>query len=166
MGRVRPQGKGLRLVEADGRRSWLSTRGDRNSPTVLVVDDEDGIRDFLRSAFEAEGFTVLAAADGAAALALCEIYRPDAILLDLMMPRLDGLGFVHEYRRLFGVDATPIYIMSAVSTAVDHAKAAGVAGAFLKPFDLDEVIATIEAATHASGHPSGSSDSRPKRARA
>lgn len=153
-------------MEAGGRRSWMAARGDRNNPTVLIVDDEDGIRDFLRSAFEAEGFTVLAAADGAAAISLCEIYRPDAILLDLMMPRLDGLGFVHEYRRLFGVDATPIYIMSAVSTAVEHAKAAGVAGAFLKPFDLDEVLATIEAATHASAHHTANRLTQAKQARA
>jgi two-component system, OmpR family, response regulator MprA len=146
MGARRPQRKGLRLVEAAGRPSWQTPPITR---TVLIVDDEDGIRDFLRSAFEGEGFTVLAAADGEAALALCQLYRPDAILLDLMMPRLDGLGFLHEYRRRYGVETTPIYIMSAVSTAIEHAQDAGVAGAFVKPFDLDEVLSTIDGAVQA-----------------
>jgi DNA-binding response OmpR family regulator len=109
----------------------------------MVVDDEDGIRDFLRSAFEAEGYMVLAAADGEAALALCEHFQPDVILLDLMMPRLDGLGFLHEFRRRYELDSCAIVIMSAVSTAVQHAEAAGVAGAIVKPFDLDDLLETV-----------------------
>ncbi len=141
MSTQRRQGKkGLRLVQTSGRPVWGP---ERSGPTVLIVDDEDGIRDFLRSAFEAEGYTVLAAADGEAALSLCEHYQPDAILLDLMMPKLDGLGFLHEYRRRHGVDTCAIYIMSAVSTAVEHARAAGVTGAFVKPFDLDELLDTV-----------------------
>ena len=113
---------------------------------MLIVDDEDGIRDFLRSAFHAEGYTVMVAQDGEAALRVCEQYPPDAILLDLMMPRLDGLGFLHEFRRRYGVDACPIIIMSAVSTAVEHAEAAGVTGAVVKPFDLEELIDMVAAA--------------------
>jgi two-component system chemotaxis response regulator CheY len=106
----------------------------------LIVDDEAAIRDFLRSAFESEDYTVLIAGDGLAALGVCEHYPPDVILLDLMMPRLDGLGFLHEFRRRHGVDACPIVIMSAVSTAVEHAEAAGVSGAIVKPFDLEELL--------------------------
>ena len=109
----------------------------------MIVDDESGIRDFLRSAFESEGYAVGTAPDGVAALALCDRRLPDAILLDLMMPRLDGLGFLREFRRRHGVDACPIFIMSAVSTAVQHAEAEGVAGAVVKPFDLDDLIALI-----------------------
>jgi DNA-binding response OmpR family regulator len=60
-----------------------------------------------------------------------------------MMPHLDGLGFLHEFRRRHGLDACAIFIMSAVSTAVQHAEAAGVAGAFVKPFDLDELMDTV-----------------------
>ncbi len=115
----------------------------RLPPTVLIVDDEYGIRDFLRSAFESEGYAVLTAGDGADALSLCEHILPDAILLDLMMPRLDGLGFLHEFRRRHGGDACPVFIMSAVSTAVQHAEAAGVAGAVVKPFDLEDLITLI-----------------------
>lgn len=119
---------------------WL---GPRPYPTVLVVDDEDAIRDFLRSALESEGYRVVAAGDGADALTLCEQYHPDLVLLDLMMPGIDGLGFLHEFRRRYDTD-TPVYIMSAVRTAADHARAAGVAGVFLKPFDLDDLLNTVE----------------------
>ena len=115
-------------------------------PTVLIVDDESGIRDFLRSAFQAEGYTPLVAGDGEAALQVCDVEVPDVILLDLMMPRLDGLGFLHEFRRRHGVDACPIIIMSAVSTAVEHAEAAGVTGALVKPFDLEDLISMVEGA--------------------
>jgi two-component system chemotaxis response regulator CheY len=113
---------------------------------VLIVDDERGIRDFLCSAFQAEGYTALVAGDGEAALQVCDAYLPDVILLDLMMPRLDGLGFLHEFRRRHGLDVCPIIIMSAVSTAVEHAEAAGVTGAVVKPFDLEDLIAMVEGA--------------------
>lgn len=112
-------------------------------PTILVVDDEEAIRDFLRSALEAEGYAVLTAADGMEALSLCEYHWVDVILLDLMMPRLDGLGFLHRFRRRDSRDVVSIYIMSAVRSAVEQVAAAGVSGAFVKPFDLDELLETI-----------------------
>jgi CheY-like chemotaxis protein len=115
-------------------------------PTVLIVDDADAIRDFLRSALEAEGYNVLAAGDGVHALALCERYQVDAILLDLMMPRLDGPGFLARLRQRQGRDGTSVFLMSAMSSAVEYAFAEGVAGAFVKPFDLDELIDTLRAA--------------------
>lgn len=141
---------GNRPRESRGHLKLVDARGDQPQrtsaePAILIVDDEDAIRDFLRSAFEAEGYAVLAAGDGVAALALCERYQPAAILLDLMMPRLDGLGFLHEFRRLHGL-TTPIFMMSAAWTATAHAQAAGVTGAFVKPFNLDEVLEAVAAA--------------------
>ncbi|HEX2186888.1 MAG TPA: response regulator transcription factor [Chloroflexota bacterium] len=115
------------------------------------MDDEDAIRDFLRSALEAEGYRVLAAGDGEAALSMCERYRPDIILLDLMMPRMDGLGFLRHFHRRFGKDAAIIFIMSAVAAAVEHVRGSDVAGAFIKPFDLDELLETINAHAHRGG---------------
>jgi two-component system OmpR family response regulator len=129
----------------------MDTRASRprpkriGAPSVLIVDDEDAIRDFLRSAFEAEGYTVLAAGDGEAALALCDRYRPDVVLLDLMMPRVDGVGFLCQFRRAHG-HHTPIFMMSAAWSAIERAQKAGVTGAFVKPFDLDEVLDAVAAA--------------------
>lgn len=129
-------------MESISATSWPETR---QGPTILIVDDDDAIRDFLRSAFEAEGYDVLAAEDGEAALMLCEGAWPSFILLDLMMPRLDGIGFLHEFRRRYGSDAAPIYVMSAVRTVTLHAQAVGVMGAFLKPFDLDDLLQVVAA---------------------
>jgi DNA-binding response OmpR family regulator len=112
-------------------------------PTVLVIDDEDAIRDFLCSALEGEGYAVLAARDGLAALALCERHDVDVILLDLMMPRLNGLGFLSRFKQRYGLEGVAVYVMSAVRATVDHAAAEDVAGAFVKPFDLDDLLDTI-----------------------
>jgi CheY-like chemotaxis protein len=126
-------------------------------PTVLVVDDEDAIRDFLRSALEAEGYVVLAAGDGIDALALCERYRVDAILLDLMMPRLNGLDFLARLRQRRGLDGVSIFLMSALLTPDDDANFEGVAGGFGKPFDLNELIDTLNNAVSPRPEPPGAS---------
>jgi CheY-like chemotaxis protein len=148
-------------VAGDERRQ---PAGQRTSATVLVVDDDDAIRDFLRSALESEGYAVLAAGDGLDALALCERYAVDVILLDQMMPRLSGLAFLARYRQRFTAwgapgaseaqeaaetpetPEVPIYVMSAVRAAIEQAEAEGVAGTFVKPFDLDELLDTVGAA--------------------
>jgi two-component system, chemotaxis family, chemotaxis protein CheY len=124
-------------------RGWAGRPADDLRPTVLIVDDEDAIRDFLRSALEAEGYNVLAAGDGLDALALCERYQVHVILLDLNMPRLDGRGFLARMRQHQGLEGVSVYIMSAVLSAVEHAISQGVAGGFAKPFDLDELIETL-----------------------
>jgi CheY-like chemotaxis protein len=138
---------------APRRRGWAGRPTDSPRPTVLIVDDEDAIRDFLRSALEAEGYTVLAAGDGLDALALCERYQVHVVLLDLNMPRLDGLGFLSRMRQRQGLEGVSVYIMSAVHTAVDHAVAQSVAGGFVKPFDLDELIETLGDAVSPSPEP-------------
>ena len=120
--------------------------GPRLRATVLVVDDDDAIRDFLRSALEYEGYAVLAAGDGLDALTLCERYTADVILLDLMMPRLDGMAFLTRYRRQHGSAAGAVYVMSAVRAVVEQAVTEDVDGMFVKPFDLDELLETVAGA--------------------
>jgi DNA-binding response OmpR family regulator len=137
------------VPEVGGERRQL---GDAPAKaTVLVVDDDNAIRDFLRSALESEGYAVLAAGDGVDALALCERYPTDVILLDLMMPRMGGLAFLARYRQLHGPDGVAVYVMSAVRAAVEQAAAQGVAGTFVKPFDLDELLDTLGAAVERRG---------------
>jgi DNA-binding response OmpR family regulator len=122
------------------------TAGERARGTVLVVDDDNAIRDFLRSALESEGYAVLAAGDGIDALALCERYPTDVILLDLMMPRMGGRAFLARYRQQHGPNGVAIYVMSAVRSAVEQAEAEGLAGTFVKPFELDDLLDTVAAA--------------------
>ena len=147
---------------APHRRPAPRFREEVTPPTVLIVDDEDAIRDFLRSALEAEGYVVLAAGDGIDALALCERYQVDVILLDLMMPRLNGLDFLARLRQRRGLHGVSIFLMSALLTPDDNAISKGVAGAFVKPFDLDELIESlIDAVPHAGKPRAGAPGARP-----
>jgi len=113
--------------------------GRRTSPLVLVVDDEQGIVDFLRLALEDCGYRVQTAANGRDALAAVEHQRPDCIVTDLMMPRLSGWDLCRILRDEDRTRAIPIVAMSAVLS--DNARA----DAFLhKPFDLDDLLDTLE----------------------
>ena len=114
--------------------------------TVLVVDDEPGIRDFLTTALESEGYTVFGACNGADALAAARERRPDVILLDLLMPIMDGRTFAAVYRRAPGPHA-PIIAMSASAKVLGvNAKLPEVFAHFDKPFELDELFEAIETA--------------------
>src|SRR6185295_6534557 len=109
--------------------------------TVLVVDDDPSIRDFVEAALEDEGYGVLSAGDGEAALALVE-HRPCAVLLDMRMPVLDGWGFAEAYRDQPGARA-PIIVMTAAENAADWAEEIGAAAVLAKPFRLDDLLAVV-----------------------
>ena len=81
--------------------------------TVLVVDDDLGLRETLRALLELEGYEVALAGDGLDALRALEGLSPDAILLDLMMPRMNGEEFVQELSRRGRQAEFPIIILSA-----------------------------------------------------
>src|SRR6266508_2863685 len=72
--------------------------GETSTSTVLVVDDEQRLRDLVRGYLEHEGFNVLAAADGQLALDLARQHGPDVVVLDLMLPGLDGLEVCRRLR--------------------------------------------------------------------
>jgi DNA-binding response OmpR family regulator len=114
---------------------------------VLLIEDDESVRHVVVEALADEGYLVREAADGRAALALLAAWQPDVILLDLMMPGLDGRAFRAEQRRLTAVADVPLVVLSASR----HAPAAGVelgaAAVIAKPFDLTELIATIDRVT-------------------
>jgi CheY-like chemotaxis protein len=104
---------------------------------VLVVDDERYIVDLLSELLEDEGYQVLRASDGQAALDVLERHVPDLVVTDVMMPRLDGvrlLAIIREHHK-----ELPVILMSAaVTPRVDGVP-------FLpKPFDIDDLLALIE----------------------
>jgi len=80
---------------------------------ALVVDDDGGIRSLFRRALEADGWTVDVAENGAIALEMAAAHMPDLVLLDLMMPVMDGFEFVMRYRRLEGGKETPVIVVTA-----------------------------------------------------
>src|SRR5262245_42043017 len=109
---------------------------------VLVVDDEPAIRHAVEPALVDEGFAVATAADGAAALTLLDAFRPDAILLDLRMPIMDGYAFLAAYRTRPGPRAAVIVCSTAANSVGPLAQ--GAAAYLRKPFDIDDLIGLIE----------------------
>lgn len=113
-------------------------------PTILVVDDEPQILRLVGSRLEADGFAVLAAGDGAHGIELFEAESPDAVVLDLMMPDVDGLEVLQHIRERSNV---PVVLLTARSTAseVVHGLNAGADDYVTKPFNPDELSARLTA---------------------
>jgi CheY-like chemotaxis protein len=112
-------------------------------PTILVADDEPAILDLLVEVLRDEGYAVLAAADGPEVLELLGRGRPDLLLMDVMMPGLDGRAVVRRVRERPELDGVPVVLMSAAA----HVDPAELAVAFLpKPFDLDRLLGAISTA--------------------
>jgi len=115
-----------------------------DNPIVLVVDDEPNVREMLEIGLAQHGFTIHCAADGAQALGVLRDLRPDAILLDVMMPKIDGVSLVPLIRR---ITEAPILMVSALIDAQDKISGltAGADDYVAKPFDLGEVAARLRA---------------------
>ena len=112
---------------------------------ILIVDDEPDILLMLRMSLEDEGHEVVMAADGQTALDRIAEHHPDLVLLDVMMPVLDGWG-VLEQKRETG-DATAVIMLSAKAEESDIQKAMtlGAREYVVKPFDLDKLVALVAA---------------------
>jgi DNA-binding response OmpR family regulator len=111
---------------------------------LLIVDDEPAIRQLLTDVLEMDGHEVRAAADGLAAVSAFEALRPDCVVLDLMMPGLDGYGVLRSIRSQDG-DPVPVIMLTAAADA-DSASRAWADGAdyyLTKPFGADEVLYLI-----------------------
>lgn len=111
---------------------------------ILLVDDEERILKFLRSKLTALGYEVLTASNGLEALEQAQAQEPDLIVLDVLMPRMNGLEVVKELRTFSSV---PVIILSARGDDVDIIKGLSIgADDYLpKPFNPDELVARIEA---------------------
>jgi CheY-like chemotaxis protein len=106
---------------------------------VLVVDDDATIREVVDALLSEEGYEVVTAADGAAALARVRERPPGLILLDMRMPGMDGWAFARAYHRSPGPHA-PIVVLTAAREAAERAAQIGADGVLSKPFDLDELL--------------------------
>jgi DNA-binding response OmpR family regulator len=111
---------------------------------VLVVDDEEIVRDVLTRYLEREGFRVDVAADGEAALDLAARSRPDIVILDLMLPKIDG---IEVFRRMRNGGDLPIVMLTAKSEEIDRVVGLelGADDYVTKPFSPREVVARIRA---------------------
>jgi len=125
---------------------------------ILVVDDDRAVRDSLRRSLEFNGYTVDVAADGAEALARVPLIQPDAIVMDVMMPRLDGLEATKALRAA-GNDV-PILVLTARDAVGDRVDGldAGADDYLAKPFALDELLARLRALVRRAGTVADSED--------
>lgn len=116
------------------------------SKTLLVVDDEPSILETTRFILECEGYHVLTARDGEEALAVLRRERPPIVLLDVMMPKLNGFEVCRQIRLDAAISRTFVLILTARGQKADEALAleAGADTYMRKPFDDEEILACIE----------------------
>ncbi len=137
------------MARRSGRGSaWQTGRVPR---TVLLAEDDRAIRHALERALTLEGYRVTAVADGVEALAQAHRARPDVLLLDVMMPGLDGLQVCRELRA--EGDDTPILMLTALVETADRIAGldAGADDYVVKPFDVEEVFARLRALLRRTG---------------
>jgi two-component system chemotaxis response regulator CheY len=115
-------------------------------PLVLVVDDDPDILDAICDILDGEGYRVARARHGLEALAAVDREPPAIILLDLMMPVMDGLAFAHALRAREQDGGVPIVVISADGNP-QKAAAVGAKGFLAKPFDIDALLAQVAAIT-------------------
>src|SRR6476661_7221022 len=113
---------------------------------ILVVDDDAKIVRLVRTYLERDGFSVVTAADGPAALDAIERYRPALVVLDLMLPELDGRAVIRAVRRDDEAAATPIIVLSARSSTIDRIAGLedGADDYLPKPFSPAELVLRVK----------------------
>lgn len=110
---------------------------------VLVVDDDPAIRGLVGDALRSEGYAVDLAAHGREALDAMRARRPSTVVLDLMMPVMDGFSFMEACHLEQLCDGVPIVVISAVHDALERINEVPVHACIAKPFDLDDLVRTI-----------------------
>ena len=109
-----------------------------------MVEDDEVVRGTLVEALAMEEYDVRAAENGSVALAVLESWRPDLILLDLMMPVMDGWTFREEQRRRPDLGDIPVVVLSASRELPRAREVMAPRAAMAKPFELDELLETVE----------------------
>lgn len=116
-------------------------------PTVLLVDDDDRMRELVRLQLEREGYDVQEAASADEGLASIESRKPELVLLDVMMPHVDGWEMLRRIQERHGAGAIPVLMFSGQvdEAARRQAASSGASGFVGKGFDLDELVGQAKA---------------------
>ncbi|HEU6446256.1 MAG TPA: response regulator [Gaiellaceae bacterium] len=113
----------------------------RGNPLVLIVDDDARIREFVRVNLEMDGYVVREAANAEEGLAALEVEPPDLILLDVMMPGVDGWEMLRRMQERHGMGSIPVIMFSGqVESSTEDAVARGAQGFLGKPFNPQDLI--------------------------
>jgi len=107
---------------------------------VLVVDDDQDIRELLVSVLEDDGYQAESAQNGREALEVLERWKADVVVLDLMMPVMDGWTFADRMHEKWDI---PIVVISAATDLKRHAGRVGAAGVVAKPFEIESLLPVI-----------------------
>ena len=139
---------GSKVVSPDMNNNQTSTgwaSGTERVPVVLVVDDHDDTRDLLRLVFEGHGYLVIEATDGEGAVAMALQERPDVIVMDTCLQRIDGLEATRRIRRIPALSGLPIVFLSGRVRPQDRieAIACGANDYLMKPVGLEELERSI-----------------------
>ena len=120
--------------------------------TILVVDDEPHVLKLVRANLESSGYKVLTAADGAEAVTMVEQELPDLVILDLMLPKMDGYAVC---RRIREFSTVPVIMLTARSAQVDlvHGFEVGADDYLTKPFSVTELLMRVQAVLRRSRWP-------------
>ena len=119
----------------------------KEGPLVLIVDDDSGLRAFVRASLELEGYSVREASSADEGLAVLEEQPPDLILLDVMMPQVDGWEMLRRMQERHGVGTIPVVMFSGKvdERAPGEAASRGAQGFIGKPFDPQQLIDSAKA---------------------
>ena len=123
------------------------------NPTILVVDDDQDLREGLRTVLDKHGYRTLEADDGAEARQLIDSHRPDLVILDMMMPRWGGLAVLEHFHGK--ADAPPFIMVSANGTPQlrGYAEELGVADYIAKPFSMVRLLECVAKVVGEAGAP-------------
>lgn len=122
----------------------MSATKHAEPPVVLVVDDDPDILEALSEILEAEGFKIRRARHGKEALDRLEPSPPQLILLDLMMPVMDGWEFAQQLKQKALTPDIPIIVLSADRNVGTKAREIGAVGHLAKPFELNELLSLVQ----------------------
>jgi two-component system, OmpR family, response regulator len=112
---------------------------------ILVIDDEPGITELLTDILEFHGHPVVVAHDAKSALDIIQLHRPEVVLVDLMMPSVDGLSLAVTLRHHPAARRIPLVAMSASDSALALAARIGDFDAYIsKPFETDQLVSLVE----------------------
>lgn len=115
-----------------------------DGPTILVADDSDDMRQMLRTLLGMKGYRVIEASDGERAVQATQDETPDLVLLDLGLPRLNGLSVIRRLRNELNLIEVPVVVITGYDKHFETAVAAGCDDYLLKPIDFDRLDAILD----------------------
>ena len=115
--------------------------------SILVIDDDYEVIELVRNRLEANHYKVLTAADGVSGFALAKEQKPDLIILDVVMPNMDGYTFVQEIKRLEDLKKIPIIVITAKSDMEDIFLSEGVSCCLFKPLVTENFLEKVRQLT-------------------